>query len=241
MIALSAFQWSKDCGFGIPSASINPHRYSRSINARYLRPVSERFNFSSRLKQSIPSGVIALLSRSGPPAIILRIISVVVNAVNGMVTTRALAHIRKESFKRFPCWGVSDPSATVVSPLMVFGVAAPSLHVSPTVVCPSAAISVGVSMAKTPIYGAFFVKAAAGYGFPTSETSDINIGGVSTRAYAVPIWFAVFVSGSAHYSPSPKSCSSKINKFSHDCSSYLTSNHSKLGLNQQETKGVENT
>lgn len=100
--------------FNCPAAGQSRSQCQRG-DADLSAPISQRFSFSCILKHPITSSVVGLLDARGPLAILRRIVSVGVSAIQGVLVRWTRPHIIQEVLERLrPSLAHSDSSATIV-------------------------------------------------------------------------------------------------------------------------------
>lgn len=213
-----------------PLGSVDPLENGGVADSSFSGPISQRHGSAIVRKQGVGSLVVALFNRRGPSAVGRLIVAIHINAVNGVLAARALAHVCKEAVKRFPSWRVGDTSTSVVGPLVVPGVGASGFHVAPAVVSSSPVSTIGVAVRQASRNSAFDIETSTGYGFPEGETARCNRGGCTALTNAIPMRSSAPILGSINDNPAPKTPSGKVLKFCHDGPLNLMLNYSKLRL-----------
>ena len=96
---------------------------------------------------------------SSPPAICWRVVSVVVDAINGVLGRRASAHVAQERFERMkPRFAHANPAPAVVGIARGAWVAASGQHRPPDAVL---ARAFGFAMSRVGVRGSLSLKASA--------------------------------------------------------------------------------
>lgn len=109
-----------------PSENMNAHPDRIWFDAGIFGPSRDRLRTSDVGKQGIRSSVTRLLLSSGPAAVARLVISIVVDAVDGVIRRRASAHVGDEVLEDLPAW-IDHDAAAGVSAVLTTAFA----HVSP--------------------------------------------------------------------------------------------------------------
>ena len=198
------------------------------VDASFSAPLSNGHGSAIVREIGISASVIGLLVVVRPLAVVLGVITAVVNSVNGMLTAWALSHISKKPCESLPLGAVSYSTPTVVGPFMVIGVAASGLHIAPAVVGSCSVTAVGMTVTEASCNGSFFVEAATGNRVTEGKANGRNRISIAARADAVPMHSTASIFGFVNNSPAPKSLSRKIAESSHNVLQKVVINYSKL-------------
>jgi len=111
--------------------SFNPAGYGSSVAASDPRPSTSRHRFpvSCYQRNAVPIGI--LLKDSSPSAIRLRIISIVVYAVERAIFAWTLPHVNKKVFELLPSLAVRYTPSTILAVSLVVRIVATTLHAAP--------------------------------------------------------------------------------------------------------------
>jgi hypothetical protein len=145
-------------------AEVNPGGYGLCSNPEFFRPLRYSEIFPAKRNSLVSSSVALLFTSCGPTAIFRAIRAIVVNSVNRVVFTWLFPHIGKKVLKFLPSFANINPSASVVVKKLVFRVAAPASHTTPS--------AVGVRMRKAvgSSSGIKFVRPLGGKLSPETPT-----------------------------------------------------------------------
>lgn len=126
--------WGKYLGLGpTPAHSFEDHggRY-----AKFIGPLSDGLGYSKMLNASVVTPVVVLLFSGRPAAIVRRVVTIIINAVNAVATGtfRARAHVLAEGFKAIPPWADLYTPCAVVNIIRRGWVAAPPPHLNPDLI-----------------------------------------------------------------------------------------------------------
>lgn len=109
-------------------------RNGASHKAEPLIPVSNGERFSVMGQEHAVGSIATLLSRSGPAAILRRVMAVIINAVKLMLGRCATSHVGKEIVEGHPAITDRDAATTIPGILGTFRIKAAGFHGAPDVV-----------------------------------------------------------------------------------------------------------
>lgn len=179
----------------------------------YLGDIALGCLFGVRLV--IRAGIPGLFSASGPAAILWRVWTVVVNALNSVLVRRPFAHIGEEVFKRIaPAVANKNSPTAPICKAVVIRVVAALLDAAPCIPLWPNATTPGHPMGRKPRRPKFSTKTSATDAAPIPQGSAVNISCRSAVANARPLSIARVLCGG----PSSKALSGDVVKFWHTSS-----------------------
>ena len=108
--------------------------YALLRNIQFPTPLHHCLGFALKSHQAIVTFVIGLFFLCAPFAILRRIVTIVINAVNRMIRAWSFAHVGKKVFKLQPTVTNSNTASSIVHPLTQSGVATSAPHPLPTAI-----------------------------------------------------------------------------------------------------------
>lgn len=161
--------------------------------------------------EDIASHVSHLGLVKSPATIARRIISVVVDSVQGMQCAGSPPHVFKKAFKARPLFTDFNSAATVKAIFLMICVSASGAHTEPR------NIGNGASHAmRTPLVsGCFYFPTTARLGIAAEQASAHNCSEVSTVTAATPITISIPGRSARNNNPSVKSAPQDSDSFFH--------------------------
>ena len=103
-----------DCAFGTPAKAVNPGANGINVNPIFISPIKTALGNTVNRDVDVTPVVSHLHSTGSPFAILRRVVTIVVDAVNSVLVRRPFAHISKEVRKGKPTFAEGYSAPTVV-------------------------------------------------------------------------------------------------------------------------------
>ena len=99
-----------------------------------LTPFFLSFRNAVNGDENVVPRIAVLLLGSSPPAIFRAVVTIVVDAVNGMLGRRFASHVIKEAVKVVPSFANPYPTTTIIAVSNIVGVVTTIFHCSPRII-----------------------------------------------------------------------------------------------------------
>lgn len=149
---------------------------------KFSRPLGHREAFPIQSDSDVLPRIVLLGLVSCPAAVVLGVIRRAVNSVEAK-SIRAIAHVGKKRFERFPRRVISDAASTVARVVLLLRVIASFFHPAPRVVGHRVRHAVG----SVPLHCDLNLKTTARLGMPALELPGLRRCAASTFAGTVPL------------------------------------------------------
>jgi len=186
------------------------------FDAELFAPFGERARLAPPCDETRFPHISRLLCARRPSAVLRRVVTVRINAIDRSACERSRTHVAEKRLKVIaPLWADADAAATVVAVVGPPHAVTATSHVHPRCVLGRSLSGLRRAMDCRPRTQGFDVQAAATADSAGPKRPRINSSRVAAVAATLPVWFRSLFLGAFYDSEATESVSSQIDQFRH--------------------------